>query len=192
MLQPSGAVIAAGTALGACILLWASYPSLSAPYDSLSTSLDLNHVLDVASNSLSWSSSSTDLEDEEYQLSTYKQSFPDFLSVYPENDLIWLTLADKFFSETCTTHLQHFVKSLRPYTSPVLDENGRSRPPRKHRLITLCIDPGCMKTCEERNWTCYGEYELSRPEIIFPSTWPKLAGALDNISMCMSRSKTSA
>lgn len=168
---PSAAILAAATSLGACILLWASYPASSvSAYNSFSTT-----ILDAASNSLSWPSSSTQRQDD-FQISSYNQRLPDFLSQYPENELIWLTLADKFFSETCTTHLQHFVKSLPPYVSPLHDENGQKKQPRHHRLVTLCIDPGCMQTCAERNWTCYGEYELSRPKIIFPSTWPKLAG----------------
>jgi len=181
-MQPSLAILVAATSLGACVLLWASYPtSLSSSYDSFSTSL-----FDVASSSLTWplSSSHSQAGEDDFQLSSYNQSFPDFLSVYPENDLIWLTLADKFFSETCTTHLQHFVKSLPPYNSPLQDENGKTKPPRHHRLVTLCIDPGCMQTCEQRNWTCYGEYELSRPEIIFPSTWPKLAGEHHKVLQC--------
>lgn len=174
-MQPSAAILTAATSLGACFLLWVSYPATS-----FSSSASLTASLyDAASNSLSWTSTSTfkTLEkDADFQLSTYNQSFPDFLSTYPQNDLIWLTLADKFFSETCTTHLQQFVKSLPPYQSPLRNEDGTTQAPRDHRIVTLCIDPGCMQTCATRNWTCYGEYELSRPEIIFPSTWPKLAG----------------
>lgn len=194
-MQPSGAIIAAATSLGACFLLWASYPHIASPYDTLSASLDLHKVLDVASSSLSWSSTQADIDDD-FQISTYNQTFPEFLSQYPEDDLIWLTLADKFFSQTCTTHLQHFVKSLPPYTPPVQFDNNTSiatqkqAAPRKHRLITLCIDPGCMQTCAAKNWTCYGEYELSRPEIIFPSTWPKLAGEYYLLTIYVFRTDT--
>lgn len=172
-MHPPVAIVAAATSLVACLLLWSTYPSNPRASDSLSTTF-----FDAASNSLSWysSTSSREEDDDDFQLSSHNQSFPDFLSIYPENDLIWLTLADQFFSETCTTHLQHFVKSLPPYQSPLQDEKGNLESPRKHRLVTLCIDPGCMQTCAQRNWTCYGEYELSRPNIIFPSTWPKLAG----------------
>lgn len=170
-MQPSVAILAAATSIGATLLLWSTYPSHPTSYTNLSTSL-----FKAASTSFTWDASSS-LQQDDFQLSTYNQTFQDFLSTYPENDLIWLTLADQFFSETCTTHLQHFVKSLPPYSSSLLrDEDGKVKPPRPHRLVTLCIDPGCMQTCASRKWTCYGEYELSRPEIIFPSTWPKLAG----------------
>ena len=109
------------------------------------------------------------------QISFQAQTFPEFLSQYPKEDLIWLTLANEFYSKTCTVQLQRFVSSLPPY--PL--RNGSSR---QHRLVTLCMDEGCMEQCRTQGWTCYGEYEATRPEVIFPSTWPKLAGLIDTLS----------
>jgi hypothetical protein len=182
----SSAIVAAAISLGACVLLWACYPDPGSYSSTLTSSINLNKVLDATSflSGGRWSSSSPshqDNDNDDYQISTFNQTLPDFLSQYPKNDLVWLTLADKFFSETCTTHLQHFVKNLPPYidshtSEEQLQSRGRTSRQRKHRLVTLCIDPGCMETCTRNNWTCYGEYELSRPEIIFPSTWPKLKG----------------
>lgn len=119
-----------------------------------------------------------------YQISGVNQSFADFLSVYPRDDLIWITLADIFYSQTCTPHLQHFVDNLEPYEVTEGEDQGVEKATssrvvvakRKHTLITLCIDPGCMETCRQRGWNCYGEYEATRPDIIFPATWPKLSG----------------
>jgi len=112
---------------------------------------------------------------EGYQISTVNQSFADYLAIYPSDDLIWITLADVFYSQTCTPHLQHFVNNLEPLQAQL---DGR-QVQRKHTLVTLCIDPGCMDTCREKGWNCYGEYEATRPDIIFPATWPKLSGLID-------------
>jgi len=163
MLLPAGSsqwTVLLGGVTCLTALLWVCTASSPSSHYLLSSSHSLI-INDITSSSHS------------HQISSPNQTFPDFLSHYDKDDLVWLTLADIHFSTTCTPHLQQFIQQLEPY------DQGHGH--RQHRLITLCIDPGCMDTCREKGWTCYGEYEQSRPDIILPATWPKLAGLIDTL-----------
>lgn len=167
------------------VFVWLSSVEALYPRRQQNTTASWTRLPDLVNDLLASSSHSHSKEGDDADanavhgplLSKPQQSFADFLTAASDsNDLIWITLADVFFSKTCTPHLQHFVKHLEPYKP-----SQKSAPARNHRLITLCIDPGCMDTCRDRGWTCYGEYEATRPDIIFPATWPKLRGMIDTL-----------
>jgi len=93
------------------------------------------------------------------------------------DSLVWLTLADTFYSQTSTRHLHRSIEmNLKPYPTPGIIHNSR-----KHRLVILCLDEGCMESCREESWTCYDGFRFNRPDIMLEATWPKLAGIIQTL-----------
>lgn len=106
-----------------------------------------------------------------------QESFRDFLDRAAPNpsDLVWITLADGYYTATATTHLHHALAANGPL------KTGTFRAARQHKIIVLCLDEGCMQVCKERAFSCYDGFRFDKPEIMLPATWPKLAGIIGTL-----------
>lgn len=74
---------------------------------------------------------------------------------------IWITLADELFAETGAANLQTFVDQLNQERRH--KHQGKKR---ETRLVTLCLDDGCVEECARRGMYAYGGYEKTRPKQI--------------------------
>ncbi|GAA98522.1 uncharacterized protein L969DRAFT_104055 [Mixia osmundae IAM 14324] len=119
---------------------------------------------------------------------------------------LWITLADDQFSRTATRHLQRFVQLQNVKAATEARERMQdppSTPPRtattadsatdaislsastapnvlvERHLVVLCVDEGCLRTCRQQGWYCYGGYEATRSREWMRATWPKVAGLHD-------------
>ncbi|KAJ8295936.1 hypothetical protein OF846_001270 [Rhodotorula toruloides] len=108
-------------------------------------------------------------------------TFTDFLNTHfplsdPQPPHIWITLADELFAETGAANLQTFVDQLNAERRHKY--KGKKR---ETRLVTLCLEDGCVEECARRGMYAYGGYEKTRPKQILKATWPKLASLIDTL-----------
>lgn len=93
-------------------------------------------------------------------------TFTDFLNTHfplsdPQPPHIWITLADELFAETGAANLQTFVDQLNAERRH--QYKGKKR---ETRLVTLCLEDGCVEECARRGMYAYGGYEKTRPKQI--------------------------
>lgn len=78
---------------------------------------------------------------------------------------IWLTLSDSYWAETGVLALHTFVERLNVERRAA----GRDKDGRETKLVVLCLNEECMRTCEAKGLWAYGGFIWSRP--------PKVSGA---------------